>query len=141
MRVHTATTPLPAMTTLGRNPTPSRSTATLCPNKNMGTKTREMVDRLVAFQHMGKAGFSPLGATNRDGNPTNSEHHGRLLLVTSPSKCVCCHPIYSGRQPSGRTKRGRTGGRSNRISPPSFCDSCLHFFREKDSAVPFHRRP
>ena len=43
MRVHTATTPLPATTALGRN---------------------------------GKAGFSPLVATNRDGNSTNREHHG-----------------------------------------------------------------
>ena len=71
MRVHTATTPLPATTTLGRNPTPSTSTTTLCPNKNIGTKTQEMVDRLVPFQHIGKAGFSPLCATNRDENPTN----------------------------------------------------------------------
>ena len=38
--------------------------------------------------------------------------------------------------------RGHTGGRSHRIShPPSFCGACLYFSREKDSAVPFHRRP
>ena len=54
MRVHTATTPLPATTALGRNPAPSTSTTTLCPKKNMGTKTREMVDRLVPSQHMVK---------------------------------------------------------------------------------------
>ena len=35
--------------------------------------------------------------------------------------------------PSG----GHTGGRSHRISPPSFCGACLNFCREKDSAVPF----
>ena len=29
--------------------------------------------------------------------------------------CVCCHPIYSGRQVGGRTSRGH-----HRISPPSF---------------------
>ena len=58
MRMHTATTPLPATTALGRNPTPSTSTTMLCPKKNTGTKTREMVDRLVPFQHMGKAGIS-----------------------------------------------------------------------------------
>ena len=51
--------------------------------------------------------------------------------------CVCCHPICSGRQTYGRTSRGHTGGRSHRISPPSFCDVCLTFYREKDSAVPF----
>ena len=47
MRVHTATTPLPATTALGQNR---------------------------------KASFSPLGATNRDGNPTKREHHGQLPL-------------------------------------------------------------
>ena len=33
--------------------------------------------------------------------------------------------------PAGVTQ---TGGRSHRISPPSFCGACLHFSREKDSA-------
>ena len=33
------------------------------------------------------------------------------------------------------------GGRPHRISPPSFCGACLNFSREKDSAVPFPRRP
>ena len=43
-------------------------------------------------------------------------------------ECVCCHPIYSGRQVCGRTSRGHTGGRSHRIShPPSFCGACLKF--------------
>ena len=56
--------------------------------------------------------------------------------------CVCCHPIYSGRQVCGRiTSRGQTGGRSHGISPPSFCGTCLIFSREKDSAIPFFRRP
>ena len=36
---------------------------------------------------------------------------------------------------------GHPGGRSHRISPPSFCGACLNFSREKDSAVPFPRRP
>ena len=55
--------------------------------------------------------------------------------------CVCCHPIYSGRKVCGRTSRGHTRGRSHRISPLSFCGACLHFSCEKDSAVPFPRRP
>ena len=43
---------------------------------------------------------------------------------------------------AGRTSRGHTGGRSHRIShPPSFCGACLNFSREKDSAIPFPRRP
>ena len=42
----------------------------------------------------------------------------------------------------GRASRGHTGGPSHRIShQPSFCGACLNFFREKDSAVPFPRRP
>ena len=42
----------------------------------------------------------------------------------------------------GRTSRGHTGERSHRIShPPSFCGACLNFSREKDSAIPFPRRP
>ena len=42
----------------------------------------------------------------------------------------------------GRTSRGHTGGRSHRIShPDSFCYACLIFSREKDSAIPFPRRP
>ena len=42
----------------------------------------------------------------------------------------------------GRTSRGHTGGRSHRIShPPSLCGACLNFSREKDSAIPFPRRP
>ena len=42
----------------------------------------------------------------------------------------------------GRTSRGHTGGRSHRIShPPYFCGACLNFSREKDSAIPFPRRP
>ena len=34
-----------------------------------------------------------------------------------------------------------TGGRSHRISPPSFWGACLNFYREEDSAAPFPRRP
>ena len=59
-------------------------------------------------------------------------------------ECVCvvfCHPIYSGRRTCGRTSRGHTGGRAHRISPPSFCGACLNFNREKDTAIPFPRRP
>ena len=59
----------------------------------------------------------------------------------SASICACYHPIYYGHQTCGRTSRGHTGGRSHRISPPSFCGACLDFYREKDSVVPFPRRP
>ena len=39
--------------------------------------------------------------------------------------------------PSG----SHTGGSSHRTSLPSFSGDCLNFCREKDSAVPFPRRP
>ena len=53
-----------------------------------------------------------------------------------------CHPVHPRRQACGRTSRGHTGGRSHRIShPPSLCGACLNFSREKDSAIPFPRRP
>ena len=58
--------------------------------------------------------------------------------------CVCFLPIHSGHQVrwTYRTGRGHTGGRSHRIfHPPSFCGACLNFSREKDSAIPFPRRP
>ena len=43
---------------------------------------------------------------------------------------------------NGRTSRGHTGGRSHRIfHPPSFCGAFLYLSREKDSAIPFPRRP
>ena len=42
----------------------------------------------------------------------------------------------------GHTSRGRTGGRSHKIShPPFFCGACLIFSREKDLAIPFPRQP
>ena len=51
IRVYRPTTPLHTTTTAGSRPerhSPSASTTTtLCPEKNMGAKTREMVDRLV----------------------------------------------------------------------------------------------
>ena len=55
--------------------------------------------------------------------------------------CVCCcHSIYSGRKVCGRTSRGHTGGRPQKIFPPSVCGACLNFSREKGSAIPFPRR-
>ena len=58
-------------------------------------------------------------------------------------ECVCVFfPFILDIKFVGRTSRGHTGGRSNRIShPPSFCGACLCFSREKDSAIPFPRRP
>ena len=58
--------------------------------------------------------------------------------------CVCVFfPFILDTKFVGRTtSRGHTGGRSHRIfHPPSFCGACLNFSREKDSAIPFPRRP
>ena len=57
--------------------------------------------------------------------------------------CVCVFfPFILDIKFVGRTSRGHTGGTSHRIShPPSFCGACLYFSREKDSAIPFPRRP
>ena len=58
------------------------------------------------------------------------------------SGVLCFLSFILGIKFVGRTSRGHTGGRSHRIShPSSFCDACLKFSREKDSAVPFPRRP
>ena len=61
------------------------------------------------------------------------------------SVCVfSSHPCILDVQFVGCTSRGgHTGGRSHiTIShPPTFCGACLYFSREKDSAVPFPRRP
>ena len=66
------------------------------------------------------------------------------LLPWQFTICVCCvfFPFILDIKAIGRTSRGHTGGRSHRISrPPSFCGACLYFSREKDSAIPFPRRP
>ena len=62
---------------------------------------------------------------------------------TLTTQCVCVFfPFILDIKFVGRTSRGHTGGRSHRIfHPPSFCGARLNFSREKDSAIPFPRRP
>ena len=64
-------------------------------------------------------------------------------VIPIPTLCVCVFfPSILDIKFVGRTSRGHTGGRSHRIfNPPSFCGACLDFCREKDSAIPFPRRP
>ena len=52
-----------------------------------------------------------------------------LSLELSLCVCVCFLPIHSGHQVRWISH------------PPSFCGACLNFSREKDSAIPFPRRP
>ena len=54
MRVHPAIISLHATTVLGLNATPSTATTALCHDNIMGTRTREVVDRLVSLQHIVK---------------------------------------------------------------------------------------
>ena len=58
--------------------------------------------------------------------------------------CVCVFfPFILDIKFVGRSSRSHTTGRrSHNIShPPSFCGACLNFSREKNSAIPFPRRP
>ena len=66
-----------------------------------------------------------------------------VQCIHSLCVCVCVFfPFILDIKFVGRTSRGHTGGRSHRIfNPPSFCGACLDFCREKDSAIPFPRRP
>ena len=78
---------------------------------------------------------------------TKDQHPPSNLVVYSTiqcsTMCVCVFfPSILDVKFVGRTSRGHTGGRSHRIfHPPSFCGACLGFCREKDSAIPFPRRP
>ena len=67
-----------------------------------------------------------------------------VLLVANPARGQLNRdPLRFGHARQVRPSRpaSDTGGRSHRISPPSFCSACLNFYREKDPAVPFPRRP
>ena len=72
-------------------------------------------------------------------------HYFSVRFVSLLCVCVCVcvfFPSILDIKFVGCTSRGHTGGRSHRIfNPPSFCGACLDFCREKDSAIPFPRRP
>ena len=74
-----------------------------------------------------------------------SGHQRHVSARAKSVQCVCVcvfFPSILDIKFVGRTSRGHTGGRSHRIfHPPSFCGACLNFSREKDSAIPFPRRP
>ena len=66
----------------------------------------------------------------------------QLKAYTTMCVCVFFSFILDIKKFVGRTSRGHTGGRSHMIfHPPSFCGARLNFSREKDSAIPFPRRP
>ena len=75
---------------------------------------------------------------------THQPLHIRAPVPVSPRiimcVCVCFLPIHSGHQwtyQPGSHRRKVTRD----FRPPSFCGACLNFSREKDSAIPFPRRP
>ena len=76
------------------------------------------------------------------GSMVKKQKHEEEATAVSP-ECVCvCFLLILDIEFVGRTSRGHTGGRSHRIfHPPSFWGACLNFSREKDSAIPFPRRP
>ena len=87
---------------------------------------------------------------NRAIRPCHPSHSMPLALILPRGDqwyllrgCMCVFfPFILHIKFVGRTSRGHTGGRSHRIfHPPSFCGACLIFSREKDSAIPFPRRP
>ena len=72
-----------------------------------------------------------------------ASHQTKMNVTYKLILCVCVFfPSILDIKFVGRTSRGHTGGRSHRIfNPPSFCGAYLDFCREKDSAIPFPRRP
>ena len=78
-------------------------------------------------------------------NPSRDRNLGKHHRRKVEKSCVimtCVFVCFLDIKIVGRTSRGHTGGRLHRIShPPSFCGACLNFSREKDSAIPFPRRP
>ena len=69
-------------------------------------------------------------------------YDARIYKLRHVRVCVFFFQIILGIKFVGCTSRGHTGGRSHKIShPPSFCGACLNFSREKDSGIPFPRRP
>ena len=73
-----------------------------------------------------------------------SEGLGVFFCVRIKKSCVCVcvfFPFILDIKFVGRTSRGHTGGSHGISHPPSFCGACLTFSREKDSAIPFPRRP
>ena len=126
---------------------------TLGPQYNVGEKPTVMFVSFLPIYSLDV----PAGVTQEEGHTGFPIHlpsavraliflAGRIrpFLSLVDRVCVVCvfFPFILDIKFVGRTSRGHTGGRSHRIShPSSFCGACLNFSREKDSAIPFPRRP
>ena len=97
----------------------------------------------------GRDSQTSLARPNSQARPGTGKIQEKIILLLqlttsrTDTVCVCVFfPSILDIKFVGRTSRGHTGGRSHRIfNPPSFCGACLDFCREKDSAIPFPRRP
>ena len=68
--------------------------------------------------------------------------HRREIYRTVLYVCVSLLPIYSGHQVRWTYQPGSHRRKVTQdFHPPSFCGACFNFSREKDSAIPFPRRP
>ena len=114
--------------------------------------TAEPVSRDQILRHargQGKCYFPCSADHEQDWQPYPVDPYSAIcddhtyILISPVGVCVMCFlPIHSGHQVRWTYQPGHTGGRSHRIfHPPSFCDTCLKFSREKDSAIPSPRRP
>ena len=83
------------------------------------------------------------------GRTSRGHTGGRSHRISHPPSfcgvCVCvCVCVFSSHSlwTSMDVPAGVTQEEGNRIfHPPSFCGACLNFSREKDSVIPFPRRP
>ena len=101
------------------------------------------VSHVLYLSHVHTVG--PLGLLHRLLYIYNVFRQREHFYVFYTAPCVCVRvffPFILDIKFVGRTSRGHTGEWSHRIyRPPSFCGACLNFSREKDSAIPFPRRP
>ena len=81
---------------------------------------------------------------HRASSPQVSSSNGFCLWMAPwTNQYVCFLPIHSGHQVRWTYQPGshRRKVTQDFFHPPSFCGAFLNFSREKDSAIPFFRRP
>ena len=119
--------------------------------KCVGSNTPSMVDDIdegskssddLESVYDGIQNMETTGSDNVGDDDAVKTQHGPFDLAVHKKRngdmCVVCFlPIYCGHQVRWTYQPG-----SHRIfHPPSFCGACLNVSREKDSAIPFPRRP
>ena len=115
----------------------------------VGTKTLQGIKRVPQRSPIGPTAlmtsgrYCTLTLIAMKATPKQNKKHYQTRYYIVCVVCVCVFfPFNLDIKFVARTSRGHSGGRSHMIShPPSFCGACLNFSREKDSAIPFPRRP